>query len=177
VPICEKESLFASVELKKKELPLLSNNLEKRREHKTIHKSIDCRIKYESLNAESKEPIEQKPLKIDSQFLEISLRKVLPTKRQSHFDKLVARASSLGVIKQDLHHRRVQMISENVGKVIESDVFKSVKILHQNPFNVQKEVKTERELREKQHEPSHHDKIDNRIKIELRHGEHLETKP
>lgn len=88
--------------------------------------------------------IEQKPLKIDSDFLEINLRKVLPTRRQSHFDQMVSRASSLGTIKQEFHSRRIPIVPDNADKM-NSEVFRSVKILHQGQFNAEKEAKLHRE--------------------------------
>lgn len=57
---------------------------------------------------------------------------------------MIAKASSLGTIKHEIHTRRVQVASENVDKV-SSDVFRTVKILHQGQFNAEKEAKIYRE--------------------------------
>ena len=84
----------------------------------------------EHLNAE----IEQKPIKLDSQFLEINLRKVLPTLRQSQMEQMVIRASSLNNLRHDLHHKRVIQGTEKATKA-SNDVFKSVKILHQGEID------------------------------------------
>lgn len=93
---------------------MLSNNLEKRRESKTIHKTINCRPKADYQNMEL---VEQKQTKIDSEFLEINLRKIIPNKRQSQFDRMVSRATSLGFLKHDLHTQRVSIVNDNLSRI------------------------------------------------------------
>jgi deoxyhypusine synthase len=91
-------------------------------------------------------------------------------------EQMITRASSLGIIRHDVQHKRIQLAVENAAKA-DHDVFKSVRILHQGEFNPKREAEVLKVIQDKKMaEHSHHDRIDSRIRVELKQAEQMDPK-
>jgi galactitol-specific phosphotransferase system IIB component len=82
-------------------------------------------------------------------------------------DRMVSKVASLNNLRHDLHHKRVQQVTDNAVKA-NSDLFKTSKILHHVEMDPKQEVKALREMKEKVGQQ--HSRINSWINEELKHN-------